>query len=55
MEQKKHLVLRSAHPSPLAAARGFFGNKHFIKANEWLESKYGPKGGIDWASLGAQA
>lgn len=32
--------------------RGFFGNKHFIKANEWLEERYGPGGGIDWAALG---
>lgn len=52
MVQKKHLVLQSAHPSPFAAAKGFFGNGHFKKANEWLEGRYGPEGGIDWASLG---
>jgi uracil DNA glycosylase len=52
--QKKHLVLSSAHPSPFAAMKGFFGNGHFVKANEWLEERYGEKGGIDWASLGAQ-
>lgn len=34
-----HLVLESAHPSPLSANRGFFGNNHFINANEFLESK----------------
>ncbi len=32
----KHLVLTSPHPSPLSAHRGFFGNKHFSKANEFL-------------------
>ncbi|MDR1369948.1 MAG: uracil-DNA glycosylase [Dysgonamonadaceae bacterium] len=32
----KHLVLKSPHPSPLSAHRGFFGNKHFSKANEYL-------------------
>jgi uracil-DNA glycosylase len=52
--QKKHLVLSSAHPSPLAASRGFFGNGHFKKANAWLEERYGPGGGIDWAALGDQ-
>ncbi len=32
----RHLVLRSAHPSPLSAFRGFFGNHHFSKANAYL-------------------
>lgn len=32
----KHLVLTSAHPSPLSSYRGFFGNKHFSKANNYL-------------------
>ncbi len=32
----KHLVLESAHPSPLSAHNGFFGNGHFRKANEFL-------------------
>lgn len=36
---QRHLVLRSVHPSPLSASRGWFGTKHFVKANEWLESK----------------
>jgi len=53
--QKTNLVLSSAHPSPFAAMKGFFGNGHFNQANTWLEGKYGPKGGVDWASLGAQA
>lgn len=34
----KHLVLKAAHPSPFSAARGFFGCKHFSKANEYLGS-----------------
>jgi uracil-DNA glycosylase len=32
----KHLILKSPHPSPLSAHRGFFGNKHFSKVNEYL-------------------
>ncbi|KAK4687711.1 uracil-DNA glycosylase, partial [Tremellales sp. Uapishka_1] len=51
-DEKKHLILRSAHPSPLSASRGFLGNGHFKKSNEWLEQRYGDKGGIDWKSLG---
>lgn len=51
--QKRHLVLKSAHPSPLSASRGFFGNDHFKKSNEWLRERYGAGGGIDWKSLGA--
>ena len=37
MDKSKHLVLESAHPSPLSAYNGFFGNNHFIKCNEQLE------------------
>lgn len=33
----KHLVLESAHPSPLSAFNGFFGNGHFRKTNEYLQ------------------
>ena len=40
IDQSRHLVLRSAHPSPLSAYRGFFGNHHFSLANQYLE-KYG--------------
>ncbi|OGO93327.1 MAG: uracil-DNA glycosylase [Coxiella sp. RIFCSPHIGHO2_12_FULL_44_14] len=32
----RHCLLRAPHPSPLSASRGFFGCKHFSKANEWL-------------------
>ncbi len=41
-----HCVLTSAHPSPLSARRGFFGNQHFIKANEYLSAQ--GKTPIDW-------
>ncbi len=36
IDKKRHLVLESAHPSPLSASKGFFGNKHFSKCNEYL-------------------
>ena len=36
IDGRRHLVLSSAHPSPLSAYRGFFGNKHFISCNEYL-------------------
>ncbi len=40
---KNHYVLKAAHPSPLSAYNGFFGCKHFSKANDFLE-----KDAIDW-------
>lgn len=36
IKNKKHLILTSAHPSPLSAYNGFFNNNHFIKANKFL-------------------
>ncbi len=36
IDKKKHLVLESAHPSPLSAYNGFFGNNHFKQCNEQL-------------------
>ena len=47
IDQDRHLVLESAHPSPLAARRGFFGSRPFSKANAWLKSK--DKTPIDWS------
>ena len=47
IDRTKHLVLESVHPSPLSASRGFFGNRHFSRCNEYLE-----KNGIEpvnWA------
>lgn len=37
IDRNKHLVLASAHPSPLSAYNGFFGNHHFSLTNRWLE------------------
>ncbi len=36
IDRSRHLVLESAHPSPLSAYHGFFGNKHFSRTNEYL-------------------
>lgn len=38
IDRSRHLVLESPHPSPLSAYRGFFGNHHFSKANDYLVS-----------------
>ncbi len=46
IDQKKHLVLKSVHPSPLSAHRGFFGNHQFSTVNQHLTEKgLSP---IDW-------
>ncbi|MCS5490296.1 uracil-DNA glycosylase [Algoriphagus limi] len=42
IDEKKHLILKAPHPSPLSAHRGFLGCKHFSKANAYLE-----RNGID--------
>ena len=47
VDTSKHLVLKAPHPSPLSAHSGFFGCRHFSKANAFLESR-GMKP-IDWA------
>ena len=46
VDTKRHLVLKAAHPSPLSAHNGFFGCRHFSKANAFLEA-HGRKP-IDW-------
>ncbi len=46
IDRKKHLVLTAAHPSPLSAANGFFGCKHFSKTNAYLRSRGGTE--IQW-------
>ncbi len=38
IDQRKHLVLKAPHPSPLSSYRGFFGCKHFSKANDYLQA-----------------
>lgn len=46
IDRNRHLVLCSAHPSPLSAYNGFFGNHHFSQANDWLVA-HGEKP-VDW-------
>ncbi len=47
VDQSKHLVLKSVHPSPLSAHNGFFGSKPFSRANAFLKLK--GRGQIDWS------
>jgi len=47
IDSQKHLVLKSAHPSPLSAYRGFLGCRHFSQANTYLDRQ--GKTPIDWA------
>ena len=46
IDRSRHLVLQSAHPSPLSAYNGFFGNHHFSHTNQWL-TDHG-QAAIDW-------
>ncbi|MBT3310681.1 MAG: uracil-DNA glycosylase [Desulfobacterales bacterium] len=46
INSSKHCVLKSPHPSPFSVHRGFFGNRHFSKTNEYLEKN--EKGQIEW-------
>lgn len=46
IDEKKHLILKAVHPSPLSVYRGFFGSKPFSKANAYLEAN--GKTPIDW-------
>jgi len=46
IDRDRHLVLQSPHPSPLSASRGFFGNHHFSRANDYLSRQGKPV--IDW-------
>jgi uracil-DNA glycosylase len=47
VDTSKHLVLKAPHPSPLSAHSGFFGCRHFSKANAFLEER--GLSAIDWA------
>ncbi len=47
VDDRRHLVLKAPHPSPLSAHRGFFGCRHFSQANHWLESHRNTS--IDWS------
>lgn len=46
IDTQRHLVLKSVHPSPLAAYRGFFGCRHFSQTNDYLLAQ--GRGLIDW-------
>lgn len=46
LASERHLVLRSVHPSPLSAHRGFFGSRPFSQANAFLEAN--GRGAVDW-------
>ncbi|MEJ2385668.1 MAG: uracil-DNA glycosylase family protein, partial [Xanthomonadales bacterium] len=46
IDTHRHLVLKAPHPSPLSAHRGFFGCRHFSKANQWLTRH--DRQPIDW-------
>ena len=46
IDGRKHLILRAAHPSPFAADKGFFGSRHFSKANAYLREHNKPE--MDW-------
>ena len=46
IDKERHLVLTSPHPSPLSAYRGFFGNRHFSRANEYLAAH--GRGVVEW-------
>jgi uracil-DNA glycosylase len=46
IDRTRHLVLEGPHPSPLSAYRGFFGCRHFSKANAWLEQQGRPT--VEW-------
>jgi uracil-DNA glycosylase len=49
IDEKKHLILKSPHPSPLSSYRGFFGCKHFSKANSYLRKH--KRSEIVWSDL----
>ena len=46
IDTSKHLVIKSPHPSPLSAFRGFFGSKPYSRTNEYLKAK--EKDPINW-------
>jgi uracil-DNA glycosylase len=46
IDETKHCILTSVHPSPLSAHRGWFGCRHFSKANRYLTGK--DRQAVDW-------
>jgi uracil-DNA glycosylase len=55
IDAKRHLVLKAVHPSPLSAMRGYLTCGHFRLANEWLITRYGEDGAVDWALTEGQS
>lgn len=53
VDRERHYVLSAPHPSPLSAHRGFFGCKHFSKANAYLAEQ--GRSQVDWLSVGGDA
>ena len=51
IDRSRHLVLESAHPSPLSARRGFFGSRPYSQANAWLSRQGVPA--INWTGSAA--
>lgn len=49
IDRRRHHIIATAHPSPLAARRGFFGSRPFSRTNHWLESQ--GKAPINWRSV----
>ncbi len=49
IDRSRHLVLESPHPSPLSASRGFLGNRHFSRANQYLQAQ--GRAPVDWRVL----
>ena len=47
IDRDRHLVLTAPHPSPLSAHRGFFGCRHFSKANRWPQQQ--GRNPVDWS------
>ena len=48
IETGDHLILKTAHPSPLSARHGFFGSRPFSAVNRWLAARGAPE--IDWTA-----
>jgi uracil-DNA glycosylase len=48
IDERRHFVIATAHPSPLSARRGFFGSRPFSRANAWLQAK--GREGVAWGA-----
>ena len=49
IHEGKHLIIETAHPSPLSARRGFLGSRPYSRVNAWLQTRGEPP--IDWVKL----